>query len=433
MTGRLVPAAEYVRMSTEDQRYSIANQRAAIAEYAQMNQYKIVETFSDPGLSGVDLKHRPGLKALLNAAISGTAAFETILVLDVSRWGRFQDIDESAYYEFLCRRAGVRVQYCAEPFQNDYSAFSNLVKAIKRTMAAEFSRELGVKVHRAQLRLAQLGYKQGGAARIGLRRLLINHDGKPKQLLHPGQRKNVMSDRVLLVPGPESEVGFVRSLFKQVSEGRSIAKIALELRRRKRFGKFWHHAVLVNLLRNPQYMGTYVFNRSSTRLSAKVIANPPEPWVTAPEALSPIISPEIFAQVQERIANFTCKLSNDELLLRLKRLWQEQGSLSRTIIEKSPITPCPSTYSQRFGHLLAVLSQDKTIVREYVICRKLNKNLAKRFEINLPTLARISLARFNSPADFFSTLNSIGYVGQRTVGEDVQDRLDALVSATRAK
>jgi hypothetical protein len=34
-----------------------------------------------------------------------------ILVLDVSRWGRFQDIDESAYYEFLCRRAGMQVGF----------------------------------------------------------------------------------------------------------------------------------------------------------------------------------------------------------------------------------------------------------------------------------------------------------------------------------
>jgi hypothetical protein len=55
----------------------------------------------------------------------------------VSRWGRFQDIDEAAHYEFLCRQAGVKVIYCGEQFENDGSIFSNLVKSLKRTMAAE--------------------------------------------------------------------------------------------------------------------------------------------------------------------------------------------------------------------------------------------------------------------------------------------------------
>jgi hypothetical protein len=32
-----------------------------------------------------------------------------------SRWGRFQDADESAHYEFLCKSAGIPVHYCAEP------------------------------------------------------------------------------------------------------------------------------------------------------------------------------------------------------------------------------------------------------------------------------------------------------------------------------
>jgi DNA invertase Pin-like site-specific DNA recombinase len=142
MDEPLISAAEYVRMSTEDQKYSIANQKAAIADFAAANGYRIVSSFSDAGISGLDLKHRPGLQALINAVVSGAASFSTVLVLDVSRWGRFQDVDESAYYEFLCRQSGVTVQYCAEAFVNDLTPYSNLVKAIKRTMAAEYRRGL---------------------------------------------------------------------------------------------------------------------------------------------------------------------------------------------------------------------------------------------------------------------------------------------------
>ena len=75
---------------------------------------------------------------------------------DVSRWRRFQDADESAHYEFLCKNAGVPIHYCAELFPNDGSLPSSIFKALKRTMAAEYSRELGVKVFNAQKRLVEL-------------------------------------------------------------------------------------------------------------------------------------------------------------------------------------------------------------------------------------------------------------------------------------
>ena len=51
--------------------------------------------------------------------------FTSLLVYDVSRWGRFQDVDESAYYEYVLKRAGVRVHYCAEQFENDGSMSSS--------------------------------------------------------------------------------------------------------------------------------------------------------------------------------------------------------------------------------------------------------------------------------------------------------------------
>jgi hypothetical protein len=74
----------------------------------------------------------------------------------ISRWGRFQDIDESAHYEFLCRSARIPVHYCAEQFSNDGSIASSIMKTFKRTMAAEYSRELGVKVLAGQQRIARL-------------------------------------------------------------------------------------------------------------------------------------------------------------------------------------------------------------------------------------------------------------------------------------
>lgn len=98
---QLIPAAQYLRMSTEHQQYSMQNQAAAIQQNAEFNGFEIVRTYADPARSGVVLKRRIGLQQLLQDVIAGTTEFRAILVFDVSRWGRFQDSDEAAQFCFL--------------------------------------------------------------------------------------------------------------------------------------------------------------------------------------------------------------------------------------------------------------------------------------------------------------------------------------------
>jgi len=166
-------AALYVRASTEHQNYSTGHQESALREYATQHDLEVVAVYRDEGRSGLTLDGRRGLLALLNDVQSGEAPYSAVLVYDVSRWGRFQDVDESAYYEYACRRAGISVAYCAEPFENDGSPLATLLKGLKRAMAAEYSRELSGKVFRAQCRLTAAGFKQGGSAGYGLRRASI--------------------------------------------------------------------------------------------------------------------------------------------------------------------------------------------------------------------------------------------------------------------
>ena len=151
-------AVEYVRMSTEHQRYSTENQSDVIRQYAAKRGIEIVRTYADAGKSGLRLEGRDALKRLIDDVQHGRADFTTILVYDVSRWGRFQDADESAYYEYICKRAGITVQYCAEQFDNDGSPVSTIVKGVKRAMAGEYSRELSTKVFAGQCRLIELGF-----------------------------------------------------------------------------------------------------------------------------------------------------------------------------------------------------------------------------------------------------------------------------------
>src|SRR5258708_3591292 len=161
-----------------------------IGVYAQLDDLSILRAYREEGERGLKLKNRAGLAQLLNDVSADQADFEYILVYDVSRWGRFQDVDESAHYEFICKQNGINVAYCAEQFDNDGSPLSSIVKNIKRVMAAEFSRELSVKVHAAKLRGASLGFRQGGPLSFGLRRELIDENQLSKGYLKRGQQKN---------------------------------------------------------------------------------------------------------------------------------------------------------------------------------------------------------------------------------------------------
>ena len=145
-------------MSTEHQKYSTENQSDAILEYAEKRGIKIVCTYAGEGKSGLRLDGRDALKRLIDDVRNHKADFATILVYDISRWGRFQDADEAAFYEYTCKQAGITVQYCAEQFENDGSPFSTMIKGFKRSMAGEYSRELSVKVFAGQCRLIELGY-----------------------------------------------------------------------------------------------------------------------------------------------------------------------------------------------------------------------------------------------------------------------------------
>jgi DNA invertase Pin-like site-specific DNA recombinase len=158
--ARGLQAAQYVRMSRDHQKYSTLNQEDAIAAYAANRGLTIVSTYKDDGKSGLNIERRGALKRLIEDVKARRADFEFILVYDISRWGRFQDTDESAYYEFICKDAGIQVLYCAEQFENDGSLASDLHKTARRGMAGEFSRDLSTKVFVGLCRIVKLAQRQ---------------------------------------------------------------------------------------------------------------------------------------------------------------------------------------------------------------------------------------------------------------------------------
>jgi DNA invertase Pin-like site-specific DNA recombinase len=350
-------AAQYVRMSTDHQNYSPVNQADANENYAKARGIETVVTYYDPGISGLHIKGRDALQQLIEDVQSKDRLFDVVLVYDISRWGRFQDIDESAYYEYICRRAGVPVYYCAEPFENDGSALAAIAKGIKRLAAAEYSRELSIKVFNAQRRLVELGYRQGGAAGYGLRRLLLSDKGVPKGELRPGEIKNIFTDRIVLVPGPRDEVAIVRWIFDCfVRRGKGEGEIAKLLNKRNIknvSGRLWTGEKVHSVLVNEKYIGNNVWNRSSVKLKGPRVLNEPDRWVRADGAFEAIVNSTQFDATQRIIRERSRERSREEKLKPLRRLFSKHGYLSVELMKKTRGVPAASTYARWFGGLPA--------------------------------------------------------------------------------
>jgi len=361
LRGNAIPAVtmravEYVRMSTQHQKYSTENQADAIREYARRRGFEIVRTYADEGESGLRLDGRDALKRLIQDVESGTADFSTILVYDVSRWGRFQDADESAYYEYICKRAGISVHYCAEQFENDGSPVSTIVKGVKRAMAGEYSRELSAKVFAGQCRLIELGFRQGGPPGFGLRRRLVDQNGAAKGELIRGEQKSIQTDRIILAPGPPEEIELVRWIYETfVNDGVSEGEIATILNARGALtdlGRAWTRGTIHQVLINEKYIGSNVWNRISFKLKRKRVKNSPEMWIRADDAFEPIVDGALFAAAQAIIRARTWRASDEQMLDGLKGLLAERGYLSGLIIDETDHLPSSSAYRSRFGTLL---------------------------------------------------------------------------------
>ena len=354
--GDLIPAIQYVRMSTEHQKYSTENQGDTISNYAKRHGMKIIRTYADDGKSGLRIDGRNALKQLIADVESGNADFEVILVYDISRWGRFQDADESAYYEYICKRAGIRVIYCAEQFDNDGSPVSTIVKGVKRAMAGEYSRELSVKVFAGQCRLIEKGFRQGGPPGFGLRRMLIDENGNEKGLLHRGEYKSLQTDRVILVPGPAHEIDTVSTIYKQfVYDGLSEFEIAKQLNDRGILSDLerpWTRSSIQQVLTNEKYIGNNVYNRSSYKLKQKRVKNPPEMWIRSNGAFEAIVNAQLFYQAQGIMLERQRRFSDEEMLDRLKHLYRKHGKLSGILIDETEGMPSSAVYRTRFRGLV---------------------------------------------------------------------------------
>jgi len=351
-------AVAYYRHSAEDrQEYSIPIQQGQVRKFAEEHGIEIIREFADYGKSGLSTKGRDEFTRMLELVADRNAEFDYVLVLDVTRWGRFQNLTMPIYFMGVCQQYGRKVVFTAFgniPKEDDLGHHVRL--SLEGFMAARYSRELSDKVFKGCINIAEHGWRAGGPAPYALQRLLLDEKGQPVQVLRRGQRKSIQNQRVTLRPGEEDQIVVVRRVFTDLTKRRmspSIIAKALNIDGvPSPCQKKWTANVIRSILRNELYIGTMVYNKTTQKLQSPTRRNPRDKLVRVEGAFPGIVDKRVFCQAQAILdaqeRDRTSMYSDTEMMAKLKMLYEQNGLITARQIAASGKMPSASTYSKHF-------------------------------------------------------------------------------------
>jgi DNA invertase Pin-like site-specific DNA recombinase len=298
----------YIRVSTEQQageeRTSLAEQRRAITERARQLGRVLAPMgiFDDPGASGATAEGRPGFMRMLGyceAHPRGTSAPGMIIVLNDSRFGRFDDPEEATHWRFVLKKLGWIVRFVEGDDVGDGIA-RGVMRFIGQAQSSEYRANLKRTAARASRATAAEGRWQTRAP-LGYRRLATHRDGTPR-VLEEAQRKS--SDEVVrLTPGPEAEQALIRFIFEEYASGRrTLAALARHLHV-SHPGRHWSPGTIQALLKNPAYLGDVVWcRRPHDGIKRGSRVRDRAEWVVVQDAHPALVSRALFAAAHARLA-----------------------------------------------------------------------------------------------------------------------------------
>ena len=292
--------AKYIRLSLDDghtDSMSLGHQRLLLDQYiADSDLDGPVREFVDNGFSGLNFE-RPAVQELLELVKDGRVG--CILVKDFSRFGR-NAIETGYFIERVFPLYRVRFISVSDHFdsaQHDGDT-GGMEVAFKFLMSEYYSRDLSKKISSAKQEKARRGEAVRKNCAFGYK----------------------LDDNRKMVIDPEA-AETVRIIFEMYAASKSISKIEKRLYEENRpapaawkkyrcrtaeteaFRCVWQKSVILNILQDEQYLGTYTALRTKT----KEIGNPnrapkaKEDWIRIPGHHPEIIPRELFDAVQENL------------------------------------------------------------------------------------------------------------------------------------
>ncbi len=291
--------AIYARYSSENQRpESIEDQISSCRKFAGAHGYQVDELhiYVDRAASGAR-RDRGGLAALRAAAAA--AAFETVLVDDLSRLARNTLLLLSVLEEL--RFHGIRVLSVAEGLDTDdqEATFGIQMRGVFNELQLM---DLKKKTLRGQMGQKQRGFIVGeatfGYRSVPVGEMRLDKKGRPR----PDGYKMTVEPR---------QAAVVLRIFREFAEGKSESRIVKALNAegvsgRRKSQQGWSPATVHRVLRNEKYVGRWVWNKMETRRDPKTgrrrqLPKPESEWFVMDDQTLRIVPQVLWEQVQLRM------------------------------------------------------------------------------------------------------------------------------------
>ncbi len=293
--------AKYIRLSLDDAQsdsMSIEHQRLILDKYILDSELDgLVQEFVDNGFSGTNFE-RPAVQELLELVQEGKVG--AILVKDFSRFGR-NAIETGYFIERVFPLYRVRFVSVSDDFDSSQLSgdTGGMEVAFKFLMSEYYSKDLSRKISSAKQEKARRGEAVTKNCAFGY---MLNEN------------------REMVIDPDAAET--VRLIFEMYANRKSISDIEKRLYKEgyptpaawkkhrwktaetEEFRCVWQKSVILSILRDEQYIGTYTAGKTRTVEvgSQNRAANAKADWIRIPDHHPAIISQELFDAVQEKIS-----------------------------------------------------------------------------------------------------------------------------------
>ena len=272
--------AAYCRVSTEkeDQLLSLQNQKQFFEEYAEKQDYELVEVYADEGISGTKLKNRRAFARLMEDAAAGR--FERVFVKDISRLSR--NVVDFLQSVRRLRTLGVDCKFITSGMSlNDGELTLTILAAVAQEESANLSKRV------------KFG-KRKNAAQGRVPNLIYGYDKAP-------------GDYFSLQINPH-EAAVVRQVFEWYAAGEygtgRIAKLLNGRGGRTKRGCAWSQAAVRRLLSHRVYIGEVVNGREyvADYLTGRRARADENDWHVVVNPALALVDRQLFERVQALLA-----------------------------------------------------------------------------------------------------------------------------------
>lgn len=236
MTEKIIRAALYIRVSTEEQvrhGYSLDSQRKRLLEYCKEKKYKPVEVYVDEGKSARSkLKNRKALLKLVDDASKDK--YDIIIMWRLDRW--FRNIAD--YYKIQETLEKYKIEWeCSDEEYNTNTSNGRLHLNIKLSIAQNESDQTGDRIKFNFNNMVKEGY------------VIVGKNGMPLGYTISNEEKN---KRMIIDPEEEQ---IAKDMWENIQITGSIRRTLIYIN--QKYNRNICYDSMRHYLMNPKYYGYY--------------------------------------------------------------------------------------------------------------------------------------------------------------------------------